>query len=282
MLTVTDQGITVTAVQSIVDNYRGMLVFRVEGFDLPEAGRPAAFFDGCPTIDGSWQFWEGAWAGRFDDGLYFSRDGYTYADGSPAKTDENGDYVEAYQAPDGSLEYVISFSFRGNGADYFGKEFEIRFTGFGQDADVAKAVSETTKTVEGNWTLRWTLTGTDQNLVAQPDLEISDGHIVKEVEITPLTIRAVVQTNGYYDGWETLEHYPLSIKGVRTKDGQILLCASPASEGYVDQEQLLYEMHASSSQILDVANIDAIVLHKGWEQNADGETVQLYQFVPVG
>ena len=282
VLTVTDQGITVTAVQSIVDNYRGMLVFRVEGFDLPEAGRPAAFFDGYPTIDGSWQFWEGAWAGRFDDGLYFSRDGYTYADGSPAKTDENGDYVEAYQAPDGSLEYVISFSFRGNGADYFGKEFEIRFTGFGQDADVAKAVSETTKTVEGNWTLRWILTGTDQNLVAQPDLEISDGHIVKEVEITPLTIRAVVQTNGYYDGWETLEHYPPSIKGVRTKDGQILLCASPASEGYVDQEQLLYEMHASSSQILDVANIDAIVLHKGWEQNADGETVQLYQFVPVG
>lgn len=85
VLTATDQGITVTAVQSIVDNYGGMLVFRVEGFDLPEEGRPVAFFDGYPTIDGSWEFWEGAWVGRFDDGLYFTGDGYTYADGRPGK-----------------------------------------------------------------------------------------------------------------------------------------------------------------------------------------------------
>lgn len=198
----------------------------------------------------------------------------------PAKKDENGDYMAAYP-PDGSLEYVITFSFHGSGTDYFGKEFEIRFTGFGQNVDAAKAVSETTKTAEGNWTLRWTLTGTDQNLVAQPDQELSDGNIVKEVEITPLTIRAVIQTNGYYDGWETLEQSPSSIEGVRTKDGKILLCALPGSEGYLDREQLLYEKTARSRQILDVENIDAIVFHKGWEQNAQGETVQLYQFVPV-
>ena len=35
VLSVTDQGITITAVQTIVDNYRAEITFRIEGFDLP-------------------------------------------------------------------------------------------------------------------------------------------------------------------------------------------------------------------------------------------------------
>lgn len=38
---VTDQGVTITAVQSIVDNYYAHLAFKVEGFDLPEGAEPA-------------------------------------------------------------------------------------------------------------------------------------------------------------------------------------------------------------------------------------------------
>ena len=40
VLSVNDQGITITAVQSIVDNYHAELIFRIEGFELPEGQLP--------------------------------------------------------------------------------------------------------------------------------------------------------------------------------------------------------------------------------------------------
>ena len=43
VLSATDQGITITAVQSIVDNYGAKLFFRVEGFTLPENYRVSLY-----------------------------------------------------------------------------------------------------------------------------------------------------------------------------------------------------------------------------------------------
>ena len=46
VLSVTDQGITITAVQTIVDNYQAEITFRIEGFDLPEDEDPYV----CPMV----------------------------------------------------------------------------------------------------------------------------------------------------------------------------------------------------------------------------------------
>ena len=51
VLSVTDQGITITAVQTIVDNYRAEITFRIDGFDLPEDEDP--FVWPTVTIDGA-------------------------------------------------------------------------------------------------------------------------------------------------------------------------------------------------------------------------------------
>ena len=58
VLSAADQGITITAVQSIVDSYGADLFFRVEGFTLPEGRNPELFWDrGDVTIDGSTEFY---------------------------------------------------------------------------------------------------------------------------------------------------------------------------------------------------------------------------------
>ena len=58
VLSATDQGITITAVQSIVDSYGADLFFRVEGFTLPEGRNPELFWDRDDvTIDGSTEFY---------------------------------------------------------------------------------------------------------------------------------------------------------------------------------------------------------------------------------
>lgn len=54
VLSVTDQGVTITAVQSIVDNYHAEIIFRIEGFDLPEDKLPAVW--PMVTIDGDEHF----------------------------------------------------------------------------------------------------------------------------------------------------------------------------------------------------------------------------------
>lgn len=274
----TDQGITVTAVQSIIDQYQAMIVFRVEGFPLPEEGKPTAFMEPI-TIDGNKSFWEGSMRSEFFDGIVYHPDsGFTYADGSPVQEDENGDWIYTYQAADGSLEYVIRFMFNQNAPDPMGKEIVVHFTGFGQEVDVGKAQTAWKRQVEGDWELRWKLSGTEDSILAAPNAELTGGHILKEVEITPLTIRAVLKTNGHYAGYETSlddENALLTIPeivGVRTKDDEMLKCALPASGGYQNRDSLIYESVASSGCILDVENIDAIVLQSGQEN---------YDIVPI-
>ena len=56
VLSVTDQGVTITAVQSIVDNYRAEITFRIEGFELPEGEEPFAW--PRVTVDGNRGFTE--------------------------------------------------------------------------------------------------------------------------------------------------------------------------------------------------------------------------------
>lgn len=68
VLSATDQGITITAVQSIVDSYGADLFFRVEGFTLPEGRNPELFWDRDDvTIDGSTEFYS-SMTGWFYDG----------------------------------------------------------------------------------------------------------------------------------------------------------------------------------------------------------------------
>ena len=100
VLSITDQGITITAVQSIVDNYQARITFRIEGFDLPESELPAVWPE--VTIGGEKHF-GGLQSGWFYDGIMQNEKGDTvYASsGLPVESDEEGCLILDFAADDG-------------------------------------------------------------------------------------------------------------------------------------------------------------------------------------
>ena len=131
VLSATDQGITITAVQSIVDSYGADLFFRVEGFTLPEGRNPELFWDRDDvTIDGSTEFYS-SMTGWFYDGTTRNEAGeWVYAsNGQPVEfgNDKYQSAIYQWVADDGSLEYQMNIRFQDNGESYLGKEFSIHF-----------------------------------------------------------------------------------------------------------------------------------------------------------
>ena len=123
VLSVTDQGITITAVQTIVDNYRAEITFRIEGFEVPEDEYPAAW--PTVTIDGDAHF-HGMQGGGFFDGTTWNEAGeWVYVStGEPVAFEPDGEYESAildWVADDGSLEYTHIISFQETDGRYFGK-----------------------------------------------------------------------------------------------------------------------------------------------------------------
>ena len=122
VLSVTDQGVTITAVQSIVDNYRAEITFRIEGFELPEGEEPFAW--PRVTIDGKRDYSVSQTGGFYDGTTRNDKGEWVYAsDGSPVKYDDTKPFSPAildYVAEDGSLEYTHYISFQETDGRYNG------------------------------------------------------------------------------------------------------------------------------------------------------------------
>ena len=112
VLSVTDQGITITAVQTIVDNYRAEITFRIDGFQLPEGCTPGIWPE--ITIDGRDDFYA-MQTGQFYHGTMWNDAGeWVYVStGEPVQygDDEFQTAIMDYVADDGSLEYTHYITF---------------------------------------------------------------------------------------------------------------------------------------------------------------------------
>lgn len=274
VLSATDQGITVTAVQSIVDNYGGEITFRIEGFD-PGEKQPWAF-ESC-TIDDQADFFV-SYGGTFFDGTTYNDAGqWVYAaDGSPVKFDNSqpdSPVILDYVAEDGSLEYTCNFRFQEGDGRYLGKEIRFHFTGFGVASD--EKAGEAVKEVEGSWDLHWTLQGADVQKDGsgfQPNAEIGSlGITLLEAQIGQKSLVMSYKTQEYWDGWETLETFPAQLYGVRMKDGSIVRTHVRTS-GYADEENLLYyEELTTVDGILDLGQMEALLYRNTWDQGGDSQ-----------
>lgn len=287
VLSATDQGITITAVQSIVDNRRAEITFRVEGFTLPEDRAPDIFFDGI-TIGGDPHF-ASSMSGGFFDGTTHNKDGeWVYAsNGQPVarRDDAFQSGILQWVAEDGSMEYQLSFTFHDNGESYLGKEFAVHFTGLGVQSEKKAEMGE--QLVSGSWDLRWTLTGADNSessVTITPNMEIGDsGLTLLEAEIGQKTIRAVYQSDHDWDGWKQLETLSPALEKVCMKDGSTILVA-PTEENYKrwEEERICVVTYTTVDGILDLSNLESLAYHKGWENDADGKpTIQLFDYIPI-
>lgn len=288
VLSATDQGITVTAVQTVADNYGAELTFRIEGFTLPEDRDPWAFWDNL-TIDGTREFYTSMGAGFYDGTTRNENGEWVYAsNGQPVahRQDEFQSVILDYVAEDGSLEYTISIRFRDNSGAFLGKEIAIHFNGFGLDS--LKKAGEAEKLVEGSWDLHWTLTGadsTENSLTITPNAEIGDsGLTLLEAEIGQKSIRAVYQSDHDWDGWKELEELSPGLEGVRMKSGDMIQIGA-RSENYKrwEQERICEVEYSTFGGLLDISQIESLAYHKGWELDAEGKpTIQVFDYIPIG
>lgn len=279
VLSVTDQGITVTAVQSLVDNVGGEITFRIEGFDFPQDRYPEVWPQPDVTIGGAWDFYT-AKGGFFFDGTTWNENGeWVYAEtGEPVESDETGTAILKHVAKDGSLEYTYAFTFRDDSGAWLGKEIVVKFTGFGVQSTEKAGTPETL--VEGNWELRWTLEGADTNtdgITITPNAEIGDtGVVLTEAKIGQKSMESVFQLETYWDGWKTLEPFLQAPAAIRMKDGTEIQCTT-TKEDYRDFDELICRVTSYMYDgIVDLSQVESIKFRSGWEQDAP-----VYTYVPI-
>lgn len=282
VLSVTDQGITITAVQSIVDNYQAEITFRIEGFDLPEDEDP--FVWPTVTIDGN-LFFYGAQSGGFYDGTTHDENGkWVYAStGEPVRSrdDEFQSVILDWVADDGSMEYTHYISFQETDGRYMGKEIVFTFNSI--DIQGHKKLGPSIPQVEGNWELRWTLTGTGDSISVTPNAKIGDSDVVLlDAQIGQLSLRTRYQVDKYWEGWDELVTLPQGVCGVRMKDGSEHRCVA-STYGFENQEKMVYFMESQMfDAILDISQVESLMFHKGWELDANGKpTIQTFYYIPV-
>ena len=280
VLSVTDQGITITAVQSIVDNYHAELIFRIEGFELPEGQLPHVW--PVVSIDGDKHF-GGGQTGWFYDGLTTNEKGETvYAkSGLPVQSDEEGCLILDMVAEDGSLEYIHYISFAETDGRYIGKEIVCSFQSV--DFQSNEKAGMPVPQVEGNWELKWTLSGTSDSVTVSPNVKIGDSDVILlDAEIGQKNIRIRYQLKEYWEGWDELAQFPQQVQGVRMKDGSEYRCGAGTS-GFEDQENMIYftefDIHDA---ILDLSQVESLMFHKDWVKDADGKTIgQTFYYIPI-
>lgn len=280
VLSVTDQGITITAVQTIVDNYHAEIIFRIEGFELPEEELPHVW--PVVSIDGDKHF-GGGQTGWFYDGLTTNDKGETvYAStGLPVRSDEEGCLILDMVTNDGSLEYTHYISFGETDGRYMGKEIVCSFQSV--DFQSHEKAGMPIPQVEGNWELKWTLRGTSDSITLTPNCKIGDSDVVLlDVEIGQKTICARYQLKEYWEGWDELAEFPQRVLGVRMKDGSEYRCGAGTS-GFEDEEQMLYFTENDiSDAILDISQVESLMFHKDWVKDTAGKTIdQTYYYIPV-
>lgn len=282
VLSATDQGITITAVQSIVDNYRAQITFRIEGFDLPEDEDP--FVWPTVTIDGD-LFFYGSQSGGFYDGTTYDENGKrVYAStGEPVRSrdDEFQSVILDWVADDGSMEYTHDISFLETDGRYMGKEIVFTFNSI--DIQGHEKLGPSIPQVEGNWELRWTLTGTSDSITVTPNAKIGDSNVVLlDAQIGQLSLRTRYQVDEYWEGWDELVTLPQGVCGVRMKDGSEHRCIA-STYGFENPEKMVYFMESQMfDAILDVSQVESLMFHKGWELDANGKpTIQTFYYIPV-
>lgn len=282
VLSVTDQGITITAVQSIVDNYRAEITFRIEGFELSENEIPAVW--PSITIDGKDDFYV-MQTGQFYHGTTYNEDGeWVYiSTGEPVqyRDDEFQTAIMDYVADDGSLEYTHYITFDEADGRWLNKEIVVAFHSI--NVQSSQQAGADTPVVEGSWDLKWTLTGADSNIKISPNAKIGDSDVILlDAEIGQKSIHARYQVDAYWEGWDEIVTLPQAVYGVRMKDGSEHFCGG-GTGGFEDQENMIYFTQFDiEDAILDLSQVESLMFHKGWEQDANGEmTVQTFYYIPI-
>ena len=271
VLSATSNGVTITAVQTLVDNFQAEIIFRIEGLELTEDQVPGTWPD--ITIDGQPDFYS-MQNGGFYNGTTVNKDGeWVYiSTGEPVqfRDDEYQSAIRDFVADDGSLEYTHHITFDEADGRWLNKEIVVSFRSINAQSDKA---GKDIPLVKGKWELRWTLTGTEDSVTVTPNAEIGNsGVILLEAVIGQKTVKARYQLSEDWEGWDELVEMPQSVLGVRMKDGSEYRCGS-GTGGFEDREKMVYfTLFDIYDGILDISKVESLFF-----RDETGETV----YIPI-
>lgn len=278
---VTINGVTVTAKQSIVDSSFAYLAFEVKGYDPPQGAEPG--FDGVGvTVDGQ----SVNMCASFYDGVVAGEDGRpVYEDGTPLQSDENGNTISRYIAEDGTLEYQISLALVYENDTFIGKPVHVVLKDLGIYTGKAMPVAAD---VEGEWVFDWTLQGSDAIYKTELNekLEGTDVTVIG-VEVSPISLKAIfdaprvtVTEQGMDENGESFDYEtyvePPSLAGVKMKDGSFYpyLFMGPGRFGYEDENSDIYREMFAIDRILDVSQVEALLFRKDSTGSTEGTAIE--------
>lgn len=283
----TCNGVTITAVQSITDNYAAHLVFKIEGYELPEGAEPS-FENWFLTVDGGTDY--NMWA-SFYNGLVIGSDGMAeYADGSPIDYESEGS-LERFVQKDGSMEYWITLYY-GEKGHFLGKDVHVEFENLGL-AGKAEYLSD--NEVQGNWSFDWNLQGTDSMREYTFEEPLGDtGAVLTRAEISPITMYVEYQfpyqtrTEQGFDqdgnpisSEMVVEAPPLA--GVRLKDGTVYpyLCVGGMTGYLGDPADGVYEGIYVNERVITPDQVECLLFHKWANGNTDEYLMNEFYEVPL-
>ena len=175
-LSVTDQGITVSVKQTLIDAWSTQIVLRIQGFELPAEAYPYVAMEETTFDDGNFHGY--GMNHEFYDGIRVKDDGsYAYEDGAlPEKghytdsdVEEDNFYKGRFNLPDGSMELTLTYRFAETDGSMLGRNLEVHITGFGQTTPRGRAWEDNDVLVSGNWDLSIPLNGTMETIIKTPN-----------------------------------------------------------------------------------------------------------------
>lgn len=189
----TDNGVTVTVVQTLADEYAGKIIFRIEGLSMEKGQLPWVWYDflidGQPSYETEYGI---GLSGSFFDGITQDAQGNPVyiKNGQPVAKDKNGAWIPDFEL-NGGIEYCVDMAYFEN--SLLGKKVTFRFTGFGVQGE--SKYDEEIMTVPGKWELTWTMEGSSEKPKRwTPNAKIGDLPLtLSEVEIAQYNMKLTYQ-----------------------------------------------------------------------------------------
>lgn len=281
----TDQGITISLQDCIVDDYGARLTFRFDGYELPEAASMEGY---VPRTFPEIGVYEGiSYGGQFYNGFYVPP-----GRGRVVKDEA----VRNYQFADGTMEYTVNISVSERGA-LLNKPIRVEFKNICYEVAGMEAPDGGFVDVEGNWVLEWTLPGDENIDVYKADLEntvIGDTEAkLTYVELSPVSAKIhldyprnerteiFVDEDGTEIPLPTMDDPPY-LTGVKYKDGSTNYYAyigGGGSQGPRGKDY--YEVIKNGDQIVDVDQVEYLVFYKQEPADPDKPVDDDFYFVKV-
>ena len=277
-LSVTDQGITVSVKQTLIDAWSAQIVLSIQGFDLPEGAYPYVEM-GETTFDDD-NFHGYGMNHEFYDSILVKDDGtYVYEDGSSPEKDHytDGDveekhfYKGRFNRPDGSMERTLTYRFAETDGSMLGRKLGVHITGFGQSIHRGRAWLDNEIQVSGKWDLSIPLNGTTETITKTANYIFAPSRDLTLLTATIGTMSGSLdfRLDSPLKGVDTAESFAATdemesrvprIAGVRLKDGSEVEVWETLL-GFPDEENRFHANFHISEDFIDVSQVDALVFY---------------------